>query len=150
MYTTLSPWGSGYYVQGVHYFPQSSMQRERRVEKTSTSQGPNTTSNKTLPSLGGITAGHLPASICRQKQSLHIAWLRSSLASYHPRLSEYSSTSPVPMFQILMSLSRAPLMILVSSNCRQDTAAWWPWRVSLQSPAGKDHTYRTIASSRSV
>ena len=46
------------------------------------------------------------------------------------------------MLQILMSLSRAPLMTLLSSNCTHVTAAWWPCRVSWQCPAGRLHTFK--------
>lgn len=46
------------------------------------------------------------------------------------------------MFQILISLSKAPLMIRVSSKCRQLTAAWWPWKVSLHNPWGRVQIYK--------
>ncbi len=48
-------------------------------------------------------------------------------------------TSPFIKFQILISRSKAPLIIRVSSKCKQLTAASWPWKVSLQSPSGRDH-----------
>ncbi len=41
---------------------------------------------------------------------------------------------PVWMSQNLRLQSSEPLMIRVSSNCRQVTASWWPWRVIRHSP----------------
>lgn len=55
----------------------------------------------------------------------------------------YTLTCPLTMSHILMSLSRAPLMIRVSSKCKQLTAAWWPWMVNLQMPSGRDQIYTT-------
>ena len=50
-------------------------------------------------------------------------------------------TWPVSRLHILISLSTAPLITLVSSNCTHVTGAWWPCKVSWQYPSGRCHTW---------
>ena len=64
----------------------------------------------------------------------------SPSSTCHPPPSALDLTCPDIIFHILISLSNAPLMIRVSSNCRHVTAAWCPWRVSWHRPPGSVHT----------